>query len=133
MEAGIRLLELSQNMHRLFANQTSQKRRLLDFVLSNCSWKGGRLTPEFRQPFDMLADASRRNNLLEFARPAQESENENWLPGMDSNHDNLKQHRICNLQTLQWSKMPDWTRKTGTRTQLVHGRIIAAAPSLVPG
>jgi hypothetical protein len=44
-----------------------------------------------------------------------------WLPGMDSNHDNHKRCRICNLQCFQWSKMPDWTRKTITRTQLVHG------------
>jgi hypothetical protein len=44
-----------------------------------------------------------------------------WLPGMGSNHDNLKQHRIYKLQTFQWSKMPHWTRKAATRTQLVHG------------
>ena len=51
----------------------------------------------------------------------QSTENEGCLPGLDSNHDNLKQHGICNLQSLQWSKMPHWTRKTSTRTQLVHG------------
>ncbi len=59
--------------------------------------------------------------------------NENWLPGMDSNHDKHKQLRFCNLQSLQWSKMPDWARKTTTRTQLVHDRIQPAAPSLAPG
>ena len=40
---------------------------------------------------------------------------------MGSNHDKHKQLRFCNLQSLQWSKMPDWARKTTTRTQLVHG------------
>jgi len=45
----------------------------------------------------------------------------NWLPGMDSNHDSPKQRRICKFQSFQWSKMPDWTRRTDTRTQLVHG------------
>ena len=29
--------------------------RLLEFVLSNSFWANGELTPEFRQPFDMLA------------------------------------------------------------------------------
>ncbi len=38
MEAGIKILELARNMHRLFAQQPAQeKRRLLDFVVSNCS------------------------------------------------------------------------------------------------
>ena len=33
----------------------SEKRRLLDFVVSNCSWANGELTVEFRQPFDLIA------------------------------------------------------------------------------
>jgi len=44
-----------------------------------------------------------------------------WLPGMDSNHDNNNLGKICKLQAFQWSKMPHWTKKTATRTQLVHG------------
>src|SRR6516225_1130186 len=35
-----------------------------------------------------------------------------------------------NLQGFQWSKMPDWTRKTITRTQLVHGIARAAGQSV---
>jgi hypothetical protein len=35
-----------------------EKRRLLNFLLSNCSWKGGKIISDFRQPFDMLADAN---------------------------------------------------------------------------
>ena len=41
---------------------------------------------------------------------------------MASNHDNRKERRICKLQDFQWSRMPDWTRRTTTRTQLIHGR-----------
>ena len=41
-----------------------------------------------------------------------------------------KQRKICNLQILKWSKMPDWTRKTTTRTQLVYGRIEPATPAI---
>jgi hypothetical protein len=44
---------------RLFERQDAQqKRRLLNFVVSNCVWKNGELTADFRQPFDMLAVAS---------------------------------------------------------------------------
>ena len=40
----------------LFEKQpASEKRRLLDFVLSNSTWGDGQLTVEFRQPFDLIA------------------------------------------------------------------------------
>ena len=44
MEAGIRVLELlAKHMHRLFAKQPAEeKRRLLDFVVSNWSFMEGR-------------------------------------------------------------------------------------------
>ena len=56
MEEGVGFLELAQRAAELFEKQESrEKRRLLNFVLSNCSWKDGELTPEFRQPFEMIA------------------------------------------------------------------------------
>src|SRR5262249_12464429 len=56
LEAGVQLLGLSRRAAELFARQEpKEKRRLLDFVLSNCTWKDGRLTVQFRQPFDLLA------------------------------------------------------------------------------
>ena len=48
-------------------------------------------------------------------------ENKRWLPGVGSNHYTANMYRIYNLQILKRSRMPCWTRKTGTRTQLVHG------------
>jgi hypothetical protein len=40
----------------LFKKQNpTEKRRLLDFVCSNSTWKHGTLTATFRQPFDLLA------------------------------------------------------------------------------
>ena len=40
----------------LFEKQSgSEKRRLLDFVLSNSTWGNGQLTVEFRQLFDLIA------------------------------------------------------------------------------
>jgi site-specific DNA recombinase len=45
-EAGIRLLELTRNMHRLFEKQqAAEKRRLLDFVASNSVWRQGKIFP----------------------------------------------------------------------------------------
>ena len=79
-EAGIRILELSRNMNRLFAKQSAaEKRRLLDFVVSNCLWKGGKLTPKFRQPFDMLALANGENQIPESGNGREKGRNENWL------------------------------------------------------
>lgn len=56
IEEGVRLLELAQGAQALFEKQPAlEKRKLLDFLLSNCTWKGGELTVQFRRPFDMLA------------------------------------------------------------------------------
>ncbi len=56
---GVKLLELASRSHALFEKQpASEKRRLLNFVLSNCTWKGGELTAMFRQPFDIIANMS---------------------------------------------------------------------------
>ena len=57
MDEGIALMELATRAADLFEEQSaSEKRRLLEFVLSNSIWASGELTPVFRQPFDMLAD-----------------------------------------------------------------------------
>ena len=45
MAEGVRLLELARNASRLFEKQEArEKRRLLDFLVSNCSWRDSRLT-----------------------------------------------------------------------------------------
>jgi site-specific DNA recombinase len=49
LEEGIRLFELGCRAHELFQKQEPrEKRRLLDFVLSNCTWKDGELQATFR-------------------------------------------------------------------------------------
>jgi hypothetical protein len=35
--------------------EMKEKRRILDFLFSNCLWKGGSLVPNYRKPFDTLA------------------------------------------------------------------------------
>jgi site-specific DNA recombinase len=59
LEEGAQLLELAQGAAGLFQKQNAhEKRRLLNFVLSNCTWKGGELQTTFRQPFDLLAQTT---------------------------------------------------------------------------
>ena len=56
MDEGVQILELASNAQKLFASQEPrQKRRLLNFLLSNCSWEDGEVVATFRQPFDLLA------------------------------------------------------------------------------
>jgi site-specific DNA recombinase len=53
----VALLELARDAQRLFAKQEPrEKRRLLHFLLSNCTWDDGKVVTNFRQPFDMLAE-----------------------------------------------------------------------------
>ena len=59
LEEGVQLLELARNAQRLFERQEPrQKRRLLNFVLSNCTWEDGEVVATFRQPFDLLAETT---------------------------------------------------------------------------
>ena len=59
MDEGVQILELARNAQRLFEQQEPrEKRRLLNFVLSNCSWEDGEVVATFRQPFDLLAETT---------------------------------------------------------------------------
>jgi site-specific DNA recombinase len=56
MDEGIQLLELAGRTLELFRKQEPrEKRRRLNFVVSNSTWKDGSLTATFRQPFDLLS------------------------------------------------------------------------------
>ena len=49
-------MELANRAAELFERQEPrEKRKLLNFVLSNSTWDGEQLVPQFRQPFDMIA------------------------------------------------------------------------------
>ena len=63
----------------------SEKRRLLEFVLSNSFWANGELTPEFRQPFDMLADMATVGAQKMAAGLLTSSHHQEELPRQDSN------------------------------------------------
>ena len=81
----MRLLELAQGAGRLFRQQSgAEQRRLLGFVLSNCSWRDGHLTTASRQPVDLLA-----KNVIAIeeglrGRSPKKRQFDNWLPFVDS-------------------------------------------------
>ncbi|MGD9883259.1 MAG: recombinase family protein [Reyranella sp.] len=88
MDEGVQLLELAQNAQRLFARQEPrQKRRLLNFLLSNCSWADGEMTATFRQPFDLLAETTAIAAREKAGSDANTAKNEIWLGDQDSNLD----------------------------------------------
>ena len=85
-DEGARLLDLARQAHSLFRKQiASEKRRLLNFVLSNCIWKEGELRVNYRQPFEMLAVTAQSHKTPTEAGVSSERIFENWLPGLGSN------------------------------------------------
>ena len=82
-QEGIRILELANRAWELYEKQEmAEKRRLLDFVFSNSSWMGGKLTPNYRKPFDLLVEASQlqdERTALTGAKFDKKAQNEIWL------------------------------------------------------
>ena len=61
-EQGIHILELAQKAYSLYLKQIpSQKRRLLNLLLSNCTLDDGKLDPTYKKPFDLLAKGPNRS------------------------------------------------------------------------
>ena len=86
LEEGVRLLELARNAQRLFEKQEPrEKRRLLNFVVSNCTWKDGELLADLRQPFDLLSETTAIAAQAAAGNKPNLAKTEIWLPGPDSN------------------------------------------------
>jgi len=80
IDEGVQLLELARNAQRLFAKQEPrEKRRLLNFVLSNCAWADGEVGATFRQPFDLLAETAVAAAHVAAGETAQSAKTEIWL------------------------------------------------------
>jgi hypothetical protein len=60
--------------------QAAEKRRLLDFVVSNSVWKEGKIVPAWRQPFDMIALANESAHMQTGGEMTENGLNQNWLP-----------------------------------------------------
>ncbi len=79
-DEGVALLDLARNAQRLFAMQEPrEKRRLLNFLLSNCTWENGEVVATFRQPFDMLTETTTTAARVEAGENAKSAKSEIWL------------------------------------------------------
>lgn len=74
IEDAIRLLELAAEAYELFIQQdASERRRLLDFVVSSASWKDGELSTRLRQPFDLIQEGVAKARATDSSRVGVES------------------------------------------------------------
>jgi hypothetical protein len=77
-----KILELAKKAEILYKSQIpAEQRRLLETVLSNCTFDRGTLSPTYTSPFDLLVNGN---------------ETGNWRRGWDSNPTGLI--RFCKLQ-----------------------------------
>lgn len=85
MDEGLQILELARNAQKLFERQEPrEKRRLLNFVLSNCVWEDGEVRATFRQPFDLLAKTAAIGAGHEAGTMADLAKSSIWLPFLDT-------------------------------------------------
>jgi site-specific DNA recombinase len=80
MEEGVHILELARNTGSLFERQQPrEKRRLLSFMPSNCTWEDGKVIATLRQPFDLLAKPNAISAYEEAGKTADVVKREIWL------------------------------------------------------
>jgi hypothetical protein len=66
------------------AEGLKEKRRLLQFAISNSTWKDGQLTVTYRQPFDLFATWSGEMKKSPVSEWGEKDQNEKWLPFLNS-------------------------------------------------
>lgn len=80
------VVQLRYREFRLFAEQEPrEKRRLLNFLLSNYIWEDGKVVATFHQAFDMLAETATAAARVEAGESAKSAKSEIWLREQDSN------------------------------------------------
>lgn len=86
LEDDAQFQELAQQAGSLFRMQAPrEQRRLIDFPLSNCSWRDGKLSAEYRKPFDLRASAVIEDQAKGPWMEALERKTSIWLGWEDSN------------------------------------------------
>ena len=79
-DEGVALLDLARNAQRLYAMQEPREERLLlNFLLSNCTWEGGEVVSNFRQPFDILSETETDAACIKAGGNAKSATSEIWL------------------------------------------------------
>jgi site-specific DNA recombinase len=74
LEEGVTILEMARNAQRLFdSEEPMQKRRLLNFVVSNSTWANGELNANLREPFGFIAEMAKFTFRRRFIKRGQTS------------------------------------------------------------
>ena len=88
-DSGVELLELASGAHDAFMSQGSdERRRLLQLVVSNSTWKRGRLTVQLHTPLDLIlleAGKAREADAADAATGVVKADFANWRRGRDLN------------------------------------------------
>jgi DNA invertase Pin-like site-specific DNA recombinase len=80
LDHGAELLELTKNARKLFdAQLPREKRKLLNFVVSNSTLTEDKLTVTYRQPFDLFATWSEAMKKPPTSERLENGQNEEWL------------------------------------------------------
>ena len=95
VEDAINLMDLTSRAAELFLIQpATEKQRFLRLVLKSATWQDGQLCTEFENPFESLRRSNRVSRTKQAANGSASGEIEDWLPGMDSNHDSRLQRPL---------------------------------------
>ena len=81
IDSGVQLLELAAKARTLYDSQPlAERKKLLKYVLSNSTWKDGKLTPIYKEPFDLLAISNISYQKQKAANKSFSGFSEIWLP-----------------------------------------------------
>ena len=95
VQDAVNLMDLTSRAADLFAVQpVHEKQAFLRLVLKSASWIGGELRTEFESPFENLRLSNQLSRTKQKEIGVEKSEDEIWLPDMDSNHDSRLQRPL---------------------------------------
>ncbi|MDR2857567.1 MAG: hypothetical protein LBV50_06940 [Novosphingobium sp.] len=81
IDSAVALIALAREAHRVFDNQPAgEKRRLLNFLLSNCTRANRELTATFAEPFDFLEKTVAKMAAPSAPEGAESGQKTKWLP-----------------------------------------------------
>ncbi|MCL4305872.1 recombinase family protein [bacterium] len=85
---GVRLIRLAQQAGELYQSQNNtEKRRLIEIVLSNSTYKDGIISPVYRKPFDIIAIRNEEARKEKAVSDSTYGLSPRWLGNRDSNPD----------------------------------------------
>ncbi len=83
--AALQESSINCGSRQILAQSPIEKRKLLDFVLWNCTWSDGELQATYRQPFDLIAAAAQADRQRNGSGGLSSGIFNNWRRKRDSN------------------------------------------------